>query len=54
MPGEYKLLDATSTPSASNFSLYIPDYTGVVKTLIFKADGVYLDLKQGGTVILVR
>ncbi len=50
---EYKLLSASSQPAAEDFAL-IGAYGDKKAELIFKADGVYLNLKAAATLIFLR
>jgi autotransporter-associated beta strand protein len=50
---EYKLLSASSQPAAEGFAL-IGSYGDKKAELIFKADGVYLNLKAAATLIFLR
>ncbi len=50
---EYKLLSASSQPAADGFAL-IGAYGDKKAELIFKADGVYLNLKAAATLIFLR
>ncbi len=49
IPGEYKLLKASSTPEPNDFTLEIAGSVNCVKKLVFKEDGVYLRLVRWGT-----
>lgn len=50
---EYKLLSASSQPAAEDFAL-IGAYGDKKAELIFKADGVYLNLKAAATLIFLQ